>query len=43
LGGFTYDLQDLVTLPYFGAPATTSVKGFFTFQGEKLTVCQNGS
>jgi len=43
LNGFTYDLQDLVTLPYFGAPASTSVKGFFTFQGETLSVCQNGS
>lgn len=43
VGGFLYNLQDLTTLPYFGAPATTSVKGFFTFQGETLTVCQNGS
>jgi hypothetical protein len=43
LNGFTYNLQDLVTLPYFGAPASTSVNGFFTFQGESLTVCQNGS
>jgi hypothetical protein len=43
LGGFTYDLQDLVTLPYFGAPASTSVNNFFTFQGETLRVCQNGS
>jgi hypothetical protein len=43
LGGFTYDLQDLVTLPYFGAPSSTSVNGFFTFQGETLSVCQNGS
>jgi len=34
LGGFTYDLQDLVTLPYFGAPPSTSVNGFFTFQGD---------
>jgi hypothetical protein len=42
LGGFTYDLQDLVTLPYFGAPAGTSVNGWFTFQGESLSVCQNG-
>jgi hypothetical protein len=41
--GFTYNLQDLVTLPYFGAPASTSVNGEFTFQGESLTVCQNGS
>jgi len=43
VNGFMYNLQDLVTLPYFGAPASTSVKGFFTFQGEHLTVCQNGS
>jgi hypothetical protein len=41
--GFTYNLQDLTTLPYFGAPASTSVNGEFTFQGEKLSVCQNGS
>jgi hypothetical protein len=41
--GFTYNLQDLVTLPYFGAPAGTSVNGEFTFQGESLAVCQNGS
>jgi hypothetical protein len=43
LNGFTYNLQDLVTLPYFGAPPSTSVNGFFTFHGESLTVCQNGS
>lgn len=43
LGGFTYNLQDLVTLPYFGAPANTSVNDWFTFQGESLGVCQNGS
>jgi hypothetical protein len=42
LHGFTYNLQDLVTLPYFGAPPSTSVNNFFTFQGESLTVCQNG-
>lgn len=42
LNGFTYDLQDLVTLPYFGAPASTSVNNWFTFQGETLSVCQNG-
>jgi hypothetical protein len=42
LGGFTYDLQDLVTLPYFGAPPSTSVNNWFTFQGETLSVCQNG-
>jgi hypothetical protein len=43
VGGFTYNLQDLVTLPYFGAPTSTSVNGEFTFQGESLSVCQNGS
>jgi hypothetical protein len=41
--GFTYNLQDLTTLPYFGAPKSTSVGGEFTFQGESLSVCQNGS
>jgi hypothetical protein len=43
LNGFTYNLQDLVTLPYFGAPANTSVNDWFTFQGESLTVCSKGS
>jgi len=43
LHGFTYNLQDLVTLPYFGAPPSTTVNNWFTFQGESLTVCQNGS
>lgn len=43
LNGMTYNLQDLVTLPYFGAPASTSVDGEFTFHGESLTMCENGS
>jgi hypothetical protein len=43
LSGFTYNLQDLVTLPYFGAPASTSVNGEFTFHGESLAVCANGA
>jgi hypothetical protein len=43
LNGFTYNLQDLVTLPYFGAPPNTTVNDWFTFQGESLSVCQNGS
>ncbi|HWH56460.1 MAG TPA: hypothetical protein VN682_02455 [Terriglobales bacterium] len=43
VNGFTYNLQDLVTLPYFGAPPSTSVNGEFTFHGQGLTVCQNGS
>jgi hypothetical protein len=42
LGGFTYDLQDLVTVPYFGAPPSTSLNSWSTFQGETLSVCQNG-
>jgi hypothetical protein len=44
LHGFTYNLQDLVTLPYFGAPTSTSVNGFLSFQGNSsLFVCSNGS
>jgi hypothetical protein len=40
--GMTYNLQDLVTPPYFGAPASTTLDGRFTFQGTKLSICQNG-
>lgn len=43
LHSFTYNLQDLVTLPYFGAPTSTSVNGWLSFQGESLSVCSNGS
>jgi hypothetical protein len=44
LHGFTYNLQDLATLPYFGAPTSTSVNGFLSFQGNSsLSVCSNGS
>jgi hypothetical protein len=44
LGGFTYNLQDLTFLPYFGAPTSTSVGGSLTFQGNpfSLTVCSQG-
>jgi len=42
VNNFTYNLQDLVWLPYFGAPTSTSANGWSTFQGEKLSVCQNG-
>ena len=44
LGGFTYDLQDLVFLPYFGAPTSTSVNNSLTFHGNpfSLSVCSNG-
>jgi len=43
LNGFTYNLQDMVWLPYFGAPPITSAHGWDTFQGEGLGICQNGS
>jgi hypothetical protein len=44
LNGFTYNLQDLATLPYFGAPTSTSVHGWLSFQGNSsLSVCSNGS
>jgi hypothetical protein len=44
LGGFTYNLQDLVFLEYFGAPTTTSVHGWMTFHNNPfgLSVCSNG-
>ncbi len=42
VNGFTYNLQDLVTLPYFGAKPGVSVNKWSTFQGETLSVCQNG-
>jgi hypothetical protein len=44
LGGFTYNLQDLTFLEYFGAPNTTSANGALTFQGNpfSLSVCSNG-
>lgn len=44
LNGFTYNLQDLVFLPYFGASSSTSVDKEMTFQNNpfNLTVCSNG-
>ena len=44
LGGFTYNLQDLVFLEYFGAPATTSFKGDLSFHDNPfgLGICSNG-
>ena len=41
-GGFTYNLQDLAMLEYFGAPANTSVNNWTTFQGESLPFCSKG-
>ena len=44
LNGFTYNLQDLVFLRYFGAPANTSVNNWWSFQNYPFTrICQNGS
>jgi len=43
LNGFTYNLQDLVFLPYFGAPTSTSVNGWLSFHDAALTVCSNGT
>jgi hypothetical protein len=44
LNGFTYNLQDLTYLPYFGAPASSSANGSLTFQGNPfhLGICSNG-
>ncbi len=44
LHGFTYNLQDLVFLRYFGAPDNTSVNSWWSFQNYPFTkICQNGS
>jgi hypothetical protein len=43
VNGVVYHLQDLVWLPYFGETLVTSAGRQFSFQGESLTVCQNGS
>jgi hypothetical protein len=43
LHGFTYHLQDLAFLRYFGGPADGSVNDWWTFQGYPFTQpCQNG-
>jgi hypothetical protein len=42
LNAFTYHLQDLVTPEYFGAPTSTSVHGWSTFQGTTIGICANG-
>ncbi len=42
LNGFTYNLQDLVMLPYFGAPISTSVNGWLSFQDYPLSICSMG-
>lgn len=42
LNGFTYNLQDLVFLQYFGQSPSTSVNGWFSFQNTSLAVCSRG-
>jgi hypothetical protein len=44
LNGFTYNLQDLTFLGYFGAPTSTSVDNELTFHNNPfgLGVCSNG-
>jgi len=39
VNGFTYHLQDLVFLGYFGAPTSTSLHKWLSFQNDKKTVC----
>jgi hypothetical protein len=41
LNAFTYHLQDLALLPYFGAATGTTFQNRYTFQGENLTTCNN--
>jgi len=44
VNGFTYHLQDLAMPGYFGAPLSTSVNSWYTFQDYAFTrVCENGS
>jgi hypothetical protein len=39
LGGFTYNLQSLVFIGYFGAPKATSVHSWYAFQNDMSQVC----
>jgi hypothetical protein len=39
LGGFTYNLQSLVFIGYFGAPKLTSVHSWLAFQNDESKVC----
>jgi len=42
LSGFTYNLQDLVLLQYFGQSPSTAVNGWWSFQNASLSECSNG-
>jgi hypothetical protein len=37
---FTYHLQDMVWMPYWGAPKKTTANGWFSFQHEFTGMCQ---
>ena len=39
VNGFTYNLQSLVYLGYFGAPRATSVKSWLSFRNDEKNVC----
>ena len=39
LNGFTYNLQSLVFLPYFGAPKNTSLLRWYSFQNDETHFC----
>ncbi len=39
LNGFTYNLQTLVFIPYFGAKKSTSVHSWYSFQNDIKTFC----
>ena len=39
LNGFTYNLQSLVFIGYFGAPPDTSVHSWLSFQNDEQSVC----
>jgi hypothetical protein len=43
VGKFTYHLQDLALLPYFGGPAGVTLGNLVTLQGTALSACENGS
>jgi hypothetical protein len=39
LGGFTYNLQSLVDIDYFGAPNAYAANGWYSFQDDAPTFC----
>jgi hypothetical protein len=39
LGGFTYNLQSLVDITYFGAPVATSANGWYSIQDDASSFC----